>query len=185
MKKKILLSILSLVMGLSLAIFNQAQVTTADITGTVTDGTGKIVPGATVTLTNNATGATRTTTSNDSGEYTITQVPPGMYSLTVEAQSFSKSLLKDLELNVGAKRTQNIELKPGQITEVVQVTSDGALIETTTSDIDQSITPTEIQNLPLLNRTFAGLSIIAPEARPVGNFDPTKTQPKPGSEILR
>jgi hypothetical protein len=169
-------SALSLLILLSLAIIAEAQVTTADITGTVTDGTGKVINGANVTVTSNATGASRTATTNDSGEYLITQLPPGLYSVTVEAQSFSKSLVKDLELNVGAKRTLNIELKPGQITETVQVTSEGALIETTTSDIDQSITPTEIQNLPLLNRTFAGLSVIAPEARPVGNFDPTKTR---------
>jgi hypothetical protein len=154
----------------------QGQVITADVTGAVADSTGKVVPGATVTITNVGTGASRTTTTNESGEYTITELTPGMYTVTVEAQSFSKSVLKDLELNVGSRRTINIELKPGQITEVVEVSTEGALIETTRSDLDQTITPKEIENLPLLNRTFAGLSVIAPEARPAGNFDPTKTR---------
>ncbi|MGH9882861.1 MAG: TonB-dependent receptor domain-containing protein, partial [Pyrinomonadaceae bacterium] len=143
--------------------------------GRVTDEQGRVVPGATVTATNKGTGAVRTVTTNENGEYTLTQLPAGKYDLTVEAKNFSKALAADFELNVGAKTTQNIELKPGELTATVQVTSEGAPIETTTSEISKNITPAEVQNLPLLNRTFANLSIIAPEARPVGTFDPTKT----------
>ncbi len=152
-----------------------AQVNTGDITGRVTDAQARVVAGATVTATNKGTGAARTATTNDAGEYTITQLPPGKYDLTVEAKNFSKSLAQDFELNVGAKVTQNFELKPGEVTATVQVTSEGTLVETTTSEIGRNITPTEVQNLPLLNRTFASLSLIAPEGRPVGTFDPTKT----------
>jgi hypothetical protein len=152
------------------------QRTTADITGTVVDTTGKVVPNATVTVTNTGTNFTRTITTDESGSYNITELPPGIYNVSVEAQSFSKSVLKDLELNVGSQRTVNIELKPGEVTETVEVTTEGTLIETTRSDIDQAISQREVENLPLLNRTFANLSLIAPEARPVGNFDPTKTR---------
>ena len=67
-------------------------------------------------------------------------------------------------------------MKAGSVSETVTITTDQPLVETTKSELDQSITPQEIENLPLLNRTFAGLSVIAPEARPVGNFDPTKTR---------
>jgi len=152
-----------------------AQVTTADITGRVLDTQGRVVTGATVTATNKGTGQSRTATTNDSGDYTITQLSPGKYDITVEATSFSKALAQDFELNVGAKVTQNFELKPGELSATVQVTSEGTPVETTTSEISKNITPGEVQNLPLLNRTFANLSIIAPEARPVGTFDPTKT----------
>jgi len=152
-----------------------AQVTTADLTGRVLDTQGRVVTGATVTATNKGTGQTRTATTNDSGDYTITQLPPGKYDVTVEAPNFSKALAQDFELNVGAKVTQNFELKPGEVSATVQVTSEGTPVETTTSEISKNITPGEVQNLPLLNRTFANLSIIAPEARPVGTFDPTKT----------
>lgn len=158
------------------AVSVQAQVTTADVTGTVADSTGKVVPNAAVTITSTATGFSRTANTNESGEYTFTELVPGVYTISVEASSFSKSVLKDLELNVGSRRTVNIELKPGAITETVEVTTDGAFVETTRSELDQSITPKEIENLPLLNRTFAGLAVVAPEARPVGNFDPTKTR---------
>jgi hypothetical protein len=152
-----------------------AQETRGDITGRVVDEQGHVVTGATVTATNKGTGAARSATTNDSGEYTITQLPAGKYDLTVEAKNFSRSLAPDFELNVGARVTQNFELKPGEVTATVQVTSEGTLVDTTTSEIGKNITPAEVQNLPLLNRTFANLSIIAPEARPVGTFDPTKT----------
>lgn len=158
------------------AVYVAAQATTAAVTGRVVDGQGNVVPGAKVTATNRATRTERSTVTNSDGEYVITELTPGRYDMSVEAQTFSRSLIEDLELNVGTRQTINYDLKPGSVTETVTVTGDQALIETTKSEIGQSITPTEIQNLPILNRTFAGLSIIAPEARPVGNFDPTKTR---------
>ncbi len=153
-----------------------AQTTTASVTGRVVDGQDNIVAGATVTATDKGTGQTRTVVTNSDGEYILTGLPAGTYSMTVEAQSFNKALLESIELNVGTRQTLNFDLKPGNVSETVTVTTEPLLIETTKSEIDPSISPTEIQNLPLLNRTFAGLSIIAPEARPVGNFDPTKTR---------
>ena len=152
-----------------------AQVTTADITGRVLDTQGRVVTGATVTATNKGTGQSRTATTNDSGDYTITQLPPGKYDVTVEAPNFSKALAQDFELNVGAKVTQNFELKPGEVTATVQVTSEGTQVETTKSEIGGVVNQTEVQNLPLINRTFANLAVIIPEARPVSTFDPTKT----------
>jgi hypothetical protein len=153
-----------------------AQATTAALTGRVSDSLGNVVPNATVVVTNKGTAQTRTVVTNSDGEYSVTELAPGRYSVTVEAPSFSKALLEEIELNVGNRQTVNFDLKPGSVTETVEVTAEGNLIETTRSDIDTSITPKEIENLPLLNRTFAGLSVIAPEARPVGNFDPTKTR---------
>jgi hypothetical protein len=153
-----------------------AQVTTADITGRVLDQNGAAVPGATVTATNTGTGQSRVTQSNDEGNYTLSELVPGTYDVTVEAANFSKAAVKGLELNVGVSRTINVDLKPGAITETVDVTSDLVTIETTKSELGGVVTPLEVQNLPLLNRTFAALSIIMPEARPVGNFDPTKTR---------
>src|SRR5262249_51884077 len=116
------------------------------------------------------------TQTNGDGEYLLTQLAPGVYDITVEAGSFGKTLVKDFELNVGAKQTLNLELKPGNITETVQITAEALAVETTRSDLGKTITPVEVQNLPILNRTFANLSVIAPEARPVGTFDPTKTR---------
>ncbi|MBK9152956.1 MAG: TonB-dependent receptor [Chloracidobacterium sp.] len=176
-KQKITSTAMSAVVALlllSAAAF--AQRTTADIVGNVIDSAGNPVAGATVTATNVGTAAARSITTNSSGAFRIVNLPPGLYDVTAEAPNFSRSVVKALELNVGSDLSINVEIKPGQITEVVEVTAEGALIQTTRSEIDTGISPKEIENLPLLNRTFAGLSLIAPEARPVGNFDPTKTR---------
>jgi hypothetical protein len=167
-------SLLVVTLLLSGSVF--PQVSTADITGRVLDPQGNVVPGATVTAKNNATGLTRTTISNESGEYTITQLPPGTYEISVEARGFSRALQRDYELNVGAKPTLNFELRAGGVTETVEVQGTSPMIETTRSEISGVVSPTEVQNLPLLNRTFANLSTILPEARPIGSFDPTKTR---------
>ncbi len=161
---------------LAMSIVMAAQVTTGDINGTVEDGSGKVVPGATVTVTNTATNRSRSTVSNDSGDFGVTSLPPGTYTVTVEAQGFSKSVTKDVELGVGNTRTLKIEMKAGQITETVEVVAQDTLVETSRSDIDTSVSPKEIEGLPIINRTFSNLTIVAPEARPVGNFDPTKTR---------
>ena len=167
---------ISVALFLFLVPIAMAQVTTGDIVGRVVDSTEKIVPGATVTATNKATGQARTVTTNESGDFSITDLPPGKYDITAEAPSFSKILVRDYEVNVGSTRSLNIEMKPGELTAVVEVTADSLAIETTKSDIGGVVTPLEVENLPLLNRTFAALSVIMPEARPVGNFDPTKTR---------
>ena len=134
------------------------------------------MPNASVTARHVGTGTTRSVATEEDGSYVIRQLSPGLYEVSVQATGFNKAVVQDLDLNVGAKATLNIELKPGQISETVNVTSNGVLVETTKSDISGVVTPTEIENLPLLNRTFSGLSIIMPEARPAGNFDPTKTR---------
>ncbi|HEV8590764.1 MAG TPA: TonB-dependent receptor [Pyrinomonadaceae bacterium] len=173
---------ISLILGLTgcfmlgACISGFAQVNTGDVTGSVQDPQGKVVPGVTVTAHNNATGSDRSVTTNQDGAYLISQLPPGKYDLTFQATNFGKTVIKDFEVNVGTKHTLNAEIKPGDISAVVEVTADALTIQTTNSELGRTITPTEVQNLPIINRTFASLSIVAPEARPVGNFDPTKTR---------
>ena len=148
-----------------LAATAAAQVTTGNITGRVADAQGNVVPGAAVTARSKATGRSRATTTNEAGEYTLADLPAGTYELSVEAKGFSKAVLGEMELNVGATVTQNFDLKPGELSETVQVSSEAALVQTTTSELGRSITPVEVRELPLINRTFASLSIVAPEAR--------------------
>lgn len=153
-----------------------AQTTTADINGTVEDSAGQVIAGAIVTVTNKSTNRSRTAVSNENGFFSITNLVPGLYTVSVESSGFSRSVTNDVELSVGRTRTLNVALRPGQVTEVVEVSAQDVLVETSRSDIGTGITPREIENLPLLNRTFSNLAVIAPEARPVGNFDPTKTR---------
>ncbi|HEV2707139.1 MAG TPA: carboxypeptidase regulatory-like domain-containing protein [Pyrinomonadaceae bacterium] len=169
-----LTSLLALCLLLTATAF--AQVTTGDITGRVLDAQGNVVPNATISVRNLSTGLTRSAQTDSEGTYTVTQLPAGTYEVTVEAQGFARAVVKSFDVNVGTRLTQNFDLKPGDLRETVEVHGDATLIETTRSDLGGVVTPVEVQNLPLLNRTFASLSVIMPEARPAGNFDPTKTR---------
>jgi hypothetical protein len=168
--------VLALVLGL-LPISAHGQATTGELTGRVVDAAGAIVPGVTITLRSPTTGLLRSAVTNESGEYLFVLVPPGAYTVSAELTGFRKVERPDVLIAVGTRQTLPLRLEVGAITETM-VVSGGTppLIETTRSDISGVITPNEITNLPLLNRTFANLSVVMPEARPAGNFDPTKTR---------
>jgi hypothetical protein len=160
---------------MSLAPLVHPQVSTSEITGTIMDQAGAVVPGATVVVKNVATGLERRAVTNEAGDYLITFLPPGEYEVKVEARGFSTAVQK-VPLEVGRRLTLNFSLRAGQTTEIITVEAAAPLVETTKSDLGGVVSPTEVKNLPLINRTFAALSVIMPEARPVGNFDPTKTR---------
>lgn len=153
-----------------------AQATTGEITGRVVDASQQVVPGASVTARNEGTGFTRTTISGGTGDYLLTLLPPGRYTVKAELQGFKTASVTNVEVNVGRTHTLALTLEVGNLTDTVTVTSQAAMIETTRSDLSGVVTPREIQSLPVLNRTFASLATVMPEARPVGNFDPTKTR---------
>ena len=154
----------------------EAQAITGEITGRVLDPAGLGIPGATITATNQETALVRSVTAGAEGDYTIPQLPPGRYSVSAELTGFKRAEARDIELTVGMRRTLPFTLAVGTVSEIVQVTGGTPLVETTRSDVAGVVTSREIGSLPMLNRTFAGLSVIMPEARPVGNFDPTKTR---------
>lgn len=153
-----------------------AQATTGEITGRVIDASQRVVPGASVTARNEGTGFTRTAVSSSTGDYVLTLLPPGRYAVTAELQGFRTASVPGVEVNVGSRITLAFTLEVGNVTDTVTVTSQSTPIETTRSDLSGVVTPREIQSLPVLNRTFAALATVMPEARPVGNFDPTKTR---------
>jgi hypothetical protein len=153
-----------------------AQATTGELTGRIIDASGDVVPGVTVTLRSEDTGLVRTAVTNATGDYLFALIPPGRYSVEAELAGFKKVERRGIVVSVGGRQTLPLQLEVGALTEVLVVTGQAPLIETTRSDIGGVITPTEITGLPLLNRTFANLSVVMPEARPAGNFDPTKTR---------
>jgi Carboxypeptidase regulatory-like domain/TonB dependent receptor len=152
-----------------------AQVSTADITGTVQDQNGAAVTGANVTITSTATGLQRTAVTGDTGDYSISLLPPGDYELKASATGFA-TVAQKLTLVVGQRQTLNFTLRPGAVTEVINVTGEVPLVETTKSEIGGAVTPLEVKELPILDRNFAGLTYIIPGIRPAEGFDPTKTR---------
>ena len=103
---------------------------TAQISGTVVDSSGSVLPGVRVTLTNEATNAVRLTQSNESGVYVFPAVPPGTYSLKVELEGFSTAQQTNINVQVGSANRFPFTLAIGQLTDVVSVVADTPVIQT-------------------------------------------------------
>lgn len=140
--------------------FAQAQVSTADLNGTVVDPNGAIVAGATVTARNPATGFTRTATANDSGEFSFIQLQPGDYEITVEAATFKKTVVSPVKLTVGQAASLEIKLELGTQDVVVNVSGDSVeLVETTRTSVANTIDQERIENLPINERSATGFAL--------------------------
>src|SRR5262249_13318409 len=118
------IAVLAMVSLLSASTVVWAQ-DTSGLTGQITDPAVKVIPGATVTLTNTATGTSRTAKTSDDGSYTISQVPPGTYKLHVEAKGFKAAEEADVHLLVATPTVINLQLEVGAVNEVVTVTGAG------------------------------------------------------------
>jgi len=173
MRRLVLFTLFVLLMVTSFAF---GQQTTGQINGTLVDSSGAVVPNATVTAKNVENGLTRATKSTSSGAYTITDLPPGTYTLTTEASGFAKTVNERVPLLVGQSLTLNFTLKTGGANETITVTEEAPLIESTRSDIGGSVSPLEVKELPIVDRNFAGLMATVPGVRPAEAFDPTKTR---------
>jgi len=143
-----LLAVMGLVVNNTAPLaFGQTN-TTGDVAGLVADSSGAIVPGATLTLTSLATGAARSTTSNSSGEYRFSQLPPGRYSLSVTASGFEKSK-QTLDVSQGAIAPANVALTVGKASETVEVSAgEVPMIHTDDAQISTTFTQQQVQNLP-------------------------------------
>lgn len=152
-----------------------AQVTaSASVEGTVKDIKEAVVPGASVTVTNVATGLARTAATGGEGTYKIDLLPAGLYDIKVNATGFGDVTANKVELLVGKTTTLDFTLSPGTRSETVTVTSEAPLLDQQKTDISVNITPREVQDLPLNGRDLGNLAYLAPGAKPVDSYDPTK-----------
>ena len=138
------------------------QVTTADLVGTITDTSGGIVPGVTVTLTNEATGVSRTATTGEGGTYIFTSLPPGQYRLAAEIQGFRKVERTGVELQVNQRAQVDLELEVGLVSETIQIEGTAPLLETQSSVLGTVIQYRQFQDLPLNGRNFVQLATMTP-----------------------
>ena len=159
MNKHLLCIVILALMGFASNTF--AQDITARIDGQVTDPAGAVVTNATITLTNTKTGDVRTIQSGDNGGFTLALVPPGTYDLSVKAQGFKEYLSKSLELSVNDRKTINIPLETGAVTESVTVTAEAPLIQTTPT-VGDVVENRRVVELPLNNRNFMQLLTLVP-----------------------
>lgn len=157
--EKFLILAAVLLLGVS-AAFAQAQASTADLTGSVVDPNDAVVPGATVTVKNSATGITRTATTNDSGEYQIFALPPGTYEVSAVAPTFKKAVISEVKLTVGQRAELKIPLEIGTADiEVIVPVDQVQLVETTRTTISNTIDEQRIDNLPINERSATGFAL--------------------------
>jgi len=154
-----------------------AQATaTGSIVGIVVDATGAALPNATVTVTNKGTNATRTLTSNTSGQYRFDLLPGGVYDVKAEAAGFSSAEIKDIQLLIGTTFTANLPMRAGVVNSSIEVIANNQLLDTEKTDSSAAVTPQQIVDLPLNGRDIANLAILAPGVKIVDSYDPTKNR---------
>src|SRR5947209_6829228 len=144
------------------AAFALAQTSTSEISGTVRDNTGAVVPGASVTLTNEETGLTYKQRTTDSGLYSFPALSVGSYTVTVEAQGFKTARLTRNTLVVNTPLVIDATLEVGEMINVVSVEAHAELLQTSNATIGNVVTSKEVTELPLNGRNPLTLLVLEP-----------------------
>ena len=139
-----------------------AQRSTATLRGTVTDATGAILPGVTVTATNAETGLVRTSTTNESGIFFIPDLPVGRYSVSAELAAFKVASRTGVMLRVADEFSLDFILQPGDVKEVVTVEATSTPVKIVGGDVSGVITGEQVRELPLNGRNFLQLATLMP-----------------------
>ncbi|HUB31778.1 MAG TPA: carboxypeptidase regulatory-like domain-containing protein [Bryobacteraceae bacterium] len=155
-------------------VFAQATAS-GTIQGTVFDQSQAVVIGAEVVITSKATGEKRTASTNNVGNYRFDLLSAGGYSIRVTQKGFAATV-ENVDLLVGQTATANFTLTPGATTEVVEVTGAAPLVDLGKTSVSTNITPTEVEDLPMVGRDVANLAYLAPGVKAADSYDPTKNR---------
>jgi hypothetical protein len=139
-----------------------AQAVTGTIIGLITDSTGAVMPGATVTLTNTGTGLVRVVNTDSNGEYTAPSLPTGTYSVKAELSGFKTVTRPDIPLGVDQRMRIDVKLEIGAVEESVTVTGTSPLVQTSSSELGTTVAEEQIKTLPLNGRNFVNLTRTVP-----------------------
>jgi hypothetical protein len=165
--KKILASLIGAIFSLTLTVSVHSQVTGATLSGSVTDASGAIIPGAEVSVKNNGTGISKKVTVDSAGFYTVPNLPAGVYEVRVTAAGFATAVQPNLTLNVGAQQQLNFPMKIGTTTETVQVTAAAPQIELSSSALSGEVESQTVRELPLNGRDWTSLAQLQPGVKSV------------------
>ena len=130
------------------------------ILGTVTDNSGAVVANASVDVTNTATNVTNHVRTTSSGDYTVPYLQPGSYRVTVQAPGFQKAITDNVSLVVAQQARVNVSMKPGAVSETIQVEASAVSLDTDTAAVTQIVTQKQVDQLPLNGRNFVNLLFI-------------------------
>jgi len=154
-------SVLLLVFLEAVAPAAMGQAVTATLSGKIADSSGGSIAKASITISNTATGFSRSSQSSDAGEYSIPSLPAGDYKVVVEFAGF-RGQTKDITLQVGQSAALDFTLSPGQLTEKIEVEATSELIEPTRTQVSTVITERQIVNLPVNGREFIDFALLSP-----------------------
>jgi Carboxypeptidase regulatory-like domain/TonB dependent receptor-like, beta-barrel len=159
-------SALALIAGLWLQLLisspTRAQVTGATLAGTVRDSSGAVIPGAKISVKNQATGIIRSLTTNSAGFYSVPNLTPGTYDVTAEATGFSTIVQNGVTLTVGAQQVLNITMQVGTVAQHILVSATVPSVQLTNSTIGALVNSTTVTELPLNGRSWTDLAALQP-----------------------
>jgi hypothetical protein len=157
---------------LPVAVYGQGAV--AEVNGSAVDESRAVLPGVTITLTEETTGLTRTVVTNEVGRFAVLALPPGRYTMRAELAGFQTQQLPGIVVAVGQAVTMNFTMSVGALTDLVTVTGEAPLIEVTTTELGKNVSAAEIENLPMQGREQYALLQLVPGLTPAlraGSFD--------------
>ena len=134
--------------------------TTATVTGVAKDTSGAVMPSVTITVKNVDTGAARTATTNQRGQYIVPNLPPGNYEAEATIPGFQTAKRTGIALTVGSETVVDLELSVGQTTQIVEVSGELPIVDTTTSTMSGLVDERRIRDLPLNGRSFETLALL-------------------------
>ncbi|WP_263415895.1 TonB-dependent receptor [Terriglobus albidus] len=150
-------------------LISHAQYENGSILGTVRDPSGAVIPNATVTVTNTATGVVSTRTSNETGDYEVPALRVGTYKVEVTREGFSSTTVPSVSVSIAARQRVDVTLNVGGASQVVEVTAAAALLETDTSQRGQIVTNYQTAALPLVSRNYSDLIGLSTGVRAAAN----------------
>src|SRR6202050_731678 len=169
-----------LIVALMGAAGAKGQVLYGTLTGTVTDKTGAVVPNAAVTLTDQATGQVRSATAGAQGDYQLTNLLPGTYTLSVKQSGFADFTEKDIAIEINRQVRVDATLQPAGVTQVVTVTQAAPMLQTETAEVNHEISEEQLAQLPITSsqgRNYQSLYTIIPGAAAVAEQNSTASNP--------
>jgi hypothetical protein len=171
MKTAVVLACVALALCLNVfwSVRSEAQVAGATLSGVVTDLTGASIANATVSIRNVGTGEVREVVSNGDGFYSAPNLLPASYDVSATAEGFAKVVQKGITLTVGAQQSLNLNLKPGKVSEVIDVMGTPPDVQTSTTAVSSTVDSRTVRELPLNGRDWTSLATLEPGVASIPN----------------
>src|SRR3984957_7162968 len=166
-----LFTVLVVLLAFPLACY--AQTYNGTIVGNVTDASGAAVAGAKVTVVNTGTNNTFTATTSHQGEYSVAQLPIGMYAVHITMSNFKEFVSTGVEVHVSTTTEVNASLQVGSVTEKVEIQANDVQVQTVSAEVGEVVDGTQVRELPLNGENFVGLTQLSPGVSAAASYDGT------------